>query len=180
MKVLVTVGSRHGATLEIADEIGRRLREALTLLGELPEVDVRPAVFVAEVDEYHAVVLGSSVYHGRWVESARELAEREHEALVARPVWLFSSGACGSPPAVRLDGEELTRLRELTGAHQHRAFIGALDWRRLDPGELSEASAVASSGGFGDYRNWPEFRHWADTIATTLWAATALDPHLVG
>jgi menaquinone-dependent protoporphyrinogen oxidase len=59
MKVLVAASSRHGATGEIAAEIGRVLTER--------GLDVRVASLddVADLHGFDAFVLGSAVYVGR-------------------------------------------------------------------------------------------------------------------
>ena len=91
MKVLVTAASRYGATGEIAEAIGEVLRErGLDATVGPPEA--------ATVDGHDAVVLGSAVYAGHWLKPARELVDRQRDALAARPVWLFSSGPVGDPP----------------------------------------------------------------------------------
>jgi menaquinone-dependent protoporphyrinogen oxidase len=105
MKVLVSAASRHGATSEIAEEIGKALR-----------VDVRPAEQVSSVEDYEAVVLGSAVYAGRWLQPARELAERHAGALSERPVWLFSSGPVGEPPKpAEEESVDVSGILEITG-----------------------------------------------------------------
>src|SRR5581483_8068768 len=86
MTVLVTAASRHGGTAEIAAAIGRVLRERGVV------ADVVPVEDVDSLAEYDAVVLGSGVYVGRWLESARTFVDRHGNDLAARPVWLFSSG----------------------------------------------------------------------------------------
>ena len=77
---LVSAASKYGATSEIAQEIGNTLRETLSERGGLGGndvvVDVVPSEQVTSVEDYNAVVLGSAVYAGHWLESARELAER--------------------------------------------------------------------------------------------------------
>jgi menaquinone-dependent protoporphyrinogen oxidase len=47
---------------------------------------------------FDAVVLGSAVYAGRWLDPARQYAALYADVLRARPVWLFSSGPIGNPP----------------------------------------------------------------------------------
>src|SRR6266542_6497358 len=86
MTVLVSAASKHGSTAEIATAVARVLQERGLA------VDVRPVENVTLVDGYEAVVLGSAVYAGHWMESARRLAEVQAGALASRPVWLFSSG----------------------------------------------------------------------------------------
>lgn len=68
-------------------------------------VDVEVAL-VAEVGDlapYSAVIIGSAVYNGRWLDEARQFL-REHDGELARqPTSLFSSRAIfGSPRSHRL------------------------------------------------------------------------------
>ena len=68
MRVLVTAASRHGSTAEIADALAAQLvRCGLDVTVEPPDGDADPA-------EYDAVVLGSAVYAGRWLDAARRFA----------------------------------------------------------------------------------------------------------
>jgi menaquinone-dependent protoporphyrinogen oxidase len=92
MTVLVSAASRHGATAEIAEAVGRVLTEHGVAAEVLPIDDV------TSVDRYEAVVLGSAVYMGHWLEPARRLVMSQASALARRPVWLFSSGPVGDPP----------------------------------------------------------------------------------
>jgi menaquinone-dependent protoporphyrinogen oxidase len=92
MTVLVSAASRHGSTAQIAAALAR------VLTGRGLAVDVRAPENVAMVDGYQAVVLGSAVYAGHWLESARKVAQTQEFALRTRPVWLFSSGPVGDPP----------------------------------------------------------------------------------
>jgi menaquinone-dependent protoporphyrinogen oxidase len=92
MRVLVCVASKHGSTKEIAEAIGRQLTDAgLT-------VDVNDVAQVSDLAQYDAVVLGSAVYMGNWLESARQFATEHAGDLATRPTWLFSSGPTGDPP----------------------------------------------------------------------------------
>ena len=86
-RVLVAYGTKHGATAEIAEAIGKALIAAG--LG----VDVRRARRVRSLAPYQAVVLGSAVYAGRWRRDAMRLLRRAE--LRERAVWLFSSGPVG-------------------------------------------------------------------------------------
>lgn len=55
MKLLVAAASKHGATSEIAEELGRTFRE------DGVDADVQAAGQVTSLDDYEAVVLGSAV-----------------------------------------------------------------------------------------------------------------------
>jgi flavorubredoxin len=71
VKVLVCAASKHGATKEIAEAIGRRLAEAgLT-------VDLNDVEEVNDIAQYDAVVLGSAVYVARRQTTGRN-AESIH------------------------------------------------------------------------------------------------------
>src|SRR5665647_3535108 len=84
MRILVAVASRHGSTREIGDAVAEVLRDSG--FG----VDVADPDDIESVDPYQAVLLGSSVYVGRWAASARALVDRCSCGLTRRPVWLFS------------------------------------------------------------------------------------------
>ena len=86
--VLVAYASKHGATAEIARAIAEELRRAGS------SVDCLPADEVEGVDGYEAAVIGSAVYMKRWLKPARHLLRRDE--LGERPLWLFSSGPCGT------------------------------------------------------------------------------------
>ncbi len=128
MKVLVSAASKHGATAEISEEIAKELREALQERGGEggDSVEVRPPERVNSVEDYDAVVLGSAVYAGHWLESARELAEHHAGALSERPTWLFSVGPIGDPPKPEEDPVDVAGILEATKARGHRVFAGKL------------------------------------------------------
>ena len=159
MKVLVTAASRYGATGEIAEAIGEVLRErGLDATVGPPEA--------ATVDGHGAVVLGSAVYAGHWLKPARELVDRQRDALAARPVWLFSSGPVGDPPKPEEDPVDVAELVAATGARDHRVFAGRLLRKQL--GFADKAIAVALRVPDGDFRDWTATREWAAGIAEAL------------
>src|SRR3954468_19030656 len=128
-RVLVVVASRHGATAEIADALARGLTGA-----GLAAVAV-PAQQQCDPAPFDAVLLGSAVYAGRWLEPAREYAARYAGTLRTRPVWLFSSGPIGEPPFPPDEPHAAPPLAALTSARGQRVFPGRLDPARLTFGE---------------------------------------------
>jgi menaquinone-dependent protoporphyrinogen oxidase len=159
--VLVAAASRHGATQEIAEAIGRVLEE------QGVEADVWPVDEVETPATYDACVLGSAVYVGNWLEAAREFVDAHGDELARKPTWLFSSGPIGDPP--RPDAEhavQIGEIREKTGARDHRLFAGRLDKRLLGFGE--RAVVLAFRAAEGDFRDWEEIESWAREIAETL------------
>jgi menaquinone-dependent protoporphyrinogen oxidase len=168
MRVLVSVASRHGSTAEIADRIGEVLRA-----GGI-DTDVRPPDQVASVAHYHAVILGSGVYAGRWLGPAKQLAERESADLKSRPVWLFSSGPVGDPAKPAADPVDVDLVRKWTDAVEHRVFPGKLDRQELGFGERAIVLAVHAAEG--DFRPWDDVAAWAEGIVRTLQASRVEEP----
>jgi menaquinone-dependent protoporphyrinogen oxidase len=162
MRVLVTAASRHGSTAEIATELGKALRGALPGVG----VDVVPLTRVASFTDYDAVVLGSAVYFGRWLEEARWQVTAHVEALRHRSVWLFSSGPVGDPAVPETESADAAELAAAVGAREHVVFPGALQRELLGIRERIAVGFVRAPDG--DYRNWPAVRAWADRIAAEL------------
>jgi menaquinone-dependent protoporphyrinogen oxidase len=161
-RVLVTAASRHGATQEIARAIAARLDESpsgLAVMAVPVEQNPDPLPFAA-------VVLGSAVYMGRWLEPARTWASAHAAALRVRPLWIFSSGPIGDPPFPPDEPHDAAPLLRLTGAREHRVFAGRLDKARLSFGERAMVTAMRAP--LGDFRDWDAVRSWADAIGAEL------------
>jgi len=161
MAVLVGAASRYGATREIAEAIGRVLAEhgVETDVSEIDEVDGAAG--------YEAVVLGSAVYVGQWLEPARRFVEEHGDELADRPTWLFSSGPIGDPPRPTEDkAVQIDSIVATTRAREHRLFAGKLDKSSLSFGERAVVFAFRASEG--DFRDWDDIRAWATGIAVAL------------
>lgn len=167
MHILVAYASRHHATAAMAQSIGDILREPVEGLSA-PNVDLLAVDDVDALDDFDAVVLGSSVYMGRWLRPARRFARENAAALAARPLWLFSSGPIGDPPAPTAEATDMIALAESLGARGSRTFAGRLRTAELGLGERATVRLVRAADG--DYRDWDEIRAWATDIARTLTA----------
>jgi menaquinone-dependent protoporphyrinogen oxidase len=164
--VLVVVATRHGATEGIAEAMARDLpateaggRVGLTAVVQRAEHDPDPS-------GSDAIVLGSAVYAGRWLEPARDYVSRHAEVLRSRPVWLFSSGPIGDPPFPPDEPHDVHSLVQTLGAREHRVFPGRLDKALLSWGERAIVTAMRAP--LGDFRNWSALRAWSEEIATAL------------
>jgi menaquinone-dependent protoporphyrinogen oxidase len=169
MTVLVTAATKNGSTGEIAQAIGA----ALTDRG-VPAV-VTPPDEVGDIGEYDAVVLGSAVYSGHWMPAATALVERCSDAWVDRPVWLFSSGPIGKPgrsltKKMGADPVDLSHIRAVTGAREHRMFAGKLEKKDVGP---VQRIGLALFGMQGDFRDWNAIGTWSAGIADALREAPA-------
>lgn len=160
MKVLVTAASRHGTTAEIAQIIASVLRSSSL------QVDVMAPEEVASVDPYDAVILGSAVYAGHWLEPAKDFVVRHHQKLADLPVFIFSSGPLGDPPKQANDPGDARDAETATGATDHRVFAGRLTQSQLSFPERLIVKAVGAP--YGDFRPWDDIADWSIEIARHL------------
>jgi len=165
VKVLVSAASMHGATAEIAQAIADELSGQGLTVAVIPPAEVRA------VDGYDAVIVGSAVYTGHWLDPAKDLVYRFGDVLAGRPVWLFSSGPVGKPSgklarAMGNDPVEVAAMVAATQARDHRMFAGKLDRRQL--GALQRVALLVFRGLDGDFRDWAQIRDWASGIARQL------------
>jgi menaquinone-dependent protoporphyrinogen oxidase len=157
MTVLVTAASKHGATLEIGEAIARALDEH-DVSAEFVGIDD-----VSDLGPYEAVVLGSAVYMGHWVEPARKFVERFGGDLAERKTWLFSSGPIGDAARAPEEAVKVDDIIAATKASEHRLFAGKFDKSMFSFPERAIMRAVGAKEG--DYRDWDEIDRWAAEIA---------------
>lgn len=172
MHVLVSAASKHGSTAEIAQAIAAQLNDRGLTASVIEPDDV------TDLQAFDAVVLGSAVYAGRWVASARDLAERIARCHTKPAVWLFSSGPIGAPPKPEGVPPEVEGLMEATAAVGHEVFVGRLD--KADLGLAERTIVKMLRAPEGDFRDWDAIRAWADAIAVRLQLVVAADPRRVG
>lgn len=166
MRVLVAFATRHEATAEIAERVGDVLRNAVTAADPAAVVDVRNVHTVGDVEDYDAVVVGSAVYLGRWLEAAWRFLHDNRQALLARPVWLFASGPVGDPLLPRDEPSEVDHLVGLVGARTHQVFAGAL--RPAALGGTERMLIHQAHSAEGDFRDWPLISRWSTAVADDL------------
>jgi menaquinone-dependent protoporphyrinogen oxidase len=168
-RVLVSYGTKHGATAEIAEHIGATLRK------EGHEVVVSRAREAPDPAAFDAVVLGSAVYMGRWRSDALALLKRLGRQDGGLPVWLFSSGPgaddrpdSGSrwmhPTKVRKAGERI-------GARDQVVFGGRVP---PEPSNFMERSMLRKTPeDKRDARDFEAIAAWARGIADELRAGAS-------
>jgi menaquinone-dependent protoporphyrinogen oxidase len=159
-RILVSAGSKHGSTREIAERIGA----VLSKRGY--DVIVAPPEEISDVSSYEAIVLGSAVYAGHWVNTAKQLADLVARSHPPIPTWLFSSGPIGEPPKPDEDPVDVADIVAATSARDHHVFSGKIDKTKLSFGE--KAILVAVRAPEGDFRDWDEITGWASGIADSL------------
>jgi menaquinone-dependent protoporphyrinogen oxidase len=161
LKILVTYATKKGSTREVANALAEELR------SRAAEVTVLAADDVADIAPYDGVVLGGSIYMGRWHADARRLLERFSEQLLDRQLAVFAIGPLTSSPddlaaARRQLDHALDKLAEVHPATV--AVFGGV----VDPAKLHfPFNHMAAT----DARDWDQIRSWARKIGATFHAA---------
>lgn len=171
MRVLVTAGSRHGSTLEIASALSDVIaRPEIETVDQ--SIDEARTLSSVELTGFDGFVVGSAIFAGRWLESPRRFLERLTPRLRGRPLWLFSSGPLGPPPYPRQVPVDVLPMLTAVSNVRHRVFPGRLDRSLLSQGE--DAVVLALRAPEGDFRNWDDVRAWGESIAGQLTQAPSL------
>jgi menaquinone-dependent protoporphyrinogen oxidase len=182
--VLIVHASRHGGTRGIAE----RIAHVIEARGH--DVELVSAASGPSVSGRDAVIVGSGVYMGAWLDDGIEFLRANAGVLSSRRVWLFSSGPLPAstthdpardPVEAALGPSEgpgsggrrkLQELMDTISPREHRVFAGA-----FDPDDPPKAMAerllrlMPASRNIlppGDYRDWPAIEAWAEEIAEQL------------
>ena len=161
-KVLVGYASANGSTAEVAERLGKQLR------NDGLQVQVVPVTEQPDPSAFDVVVLGSAIHDGEFLPEFGDFVERHRSTLCQRPVWLFSlgmgptlRGPIGAifrnkvPPAIADVRDRLTTV-------EYHPFGGRFD-RPPDPKIRTIMWLMGARPG--DHRDWADIDAWATTIA---------------
>lgn len=168
MRVIVGYASRSGSTQAIAAAIAERLSRVGI------DVTAVPFTAVTAVGDVDALVLGSAIHGGQWLDEATRWLG-EHAATTVAPLWLFSVSTLGDTSSAfgpRLSGllrrrrREPDAVRALRPSHDvrdHADFAGVVE--RGQWPWVGDLFMRLFGGRYGDHRDWPAIDAWAATIA---------------
>jgi menaquinone-dependent protoporphyrinogen oxidase len=153
--ILVAHASKRGSTAEVAAFVAKRLREHGLV------VDVRKAAEVEDLAFYDGVVLGGSLYFGRWHDDARAFLNRFRTALADRPLAVFALGPkTASAHGLAESRAQLDRALGHADPATVAVFGGVIDPEKLRfPFNRMPAS---------DARDWTAIAAWADEVASLV------------
>ena len=161
-KILVAYGTRAGSTQEVAEAIGRSLRE-----GDA-EVDVVPAKAVKDLSTYQAAVIGSGIRINQPYGNVTRLIKKYHTALSHIPVAYFV--VCltmrDDTPASRAEANGYLKPMYQQAADVKPTSVG-LFAGEYDPKKVSFfMNFIMSSAKLpqGDFRDWNAIRQWAESL----------------
>ena len=164
-KILVAYSTKDGSTAEVAEAIGKALREKGL------EVEVARISGIRDLAGFDGAVLGSAINGMRWMPEASTFAEANAAALRAMPTALFylSYIEFGG-------GRNLWKSSIRKGMDALAASVGAFSVRGFG-GKLAAPLPPSARFLFGtradapaDLRDWAAVGSWAAEIAPRLGA----------
>jgi menaquinone-dependent protoporphyrinogen oxidase len=122
---------------------------------------VQEAAEVEDVASYDGVVLGGSLYFGRWHAEAASFVKRFREELADRPLAVFALGPkTASAPDLAESRSQLDRALGDVDPTTVAVFGGVIDPAKLRfPFNRMPAS---------DARDWNAIAAWADEVAAAV------------
>jgi menaquinone-dependent protoporphyrinogen oxidase len=156
-EILVVYASKHGSTHEVATVIWEELDNEF-------DVEVKPAGDVRDLTGVRAVVLGGSIYMGRWHSEALHFLKKFRRTLSELPVAVFALGPRTLDESdVEASRKQLEHALAKVPAVAPRtvAIFGGV----VDPAKLHfPLSHMPKS----DVRDWGEIREWARGLPEVL------------
>lgn len=158
-RTLVAYGTKHGSTQEVATAIAADLRAA----GHEVDLLSAAAAAVAGPDGYDSVVVGGSLYMGRWHPDACRFIRRHHAGLSRLPLAVFALG-----PRT-LDAEDVASSRKqldsALGRLKVKPELVAIFGGAVDPSKLRfPLNRMAES----DARDWQAVDAWSEEVGAMI------------
>ena len=158
--VLLAYTTRFGSTQEVAETVAASLREAGL------QVDLRLMMQVESLDQYEAVVLGAAIYNAKWHADAHQFLAQHQEALLQRPVAIFTLGPLSTSAAAKRNSRR-----------QLDKELAKYPWLKPVALEIFAGKYDPSKPGLGffermmparDHRDWAAIRAWANALPAQL------------
>lgn len=168
-RILVAYASGTGSTGEVAEVIGKVIKD------DDVAIYVTHVDHVRTIENYSAVVLGSSIRAGRWLPSAVRFLKTFADGMAQRPVAYFTTCLTMVNDTAESRRTVLAYLEPILSLNPNIEPVGiGLFAGSLDPDRLLVMEGV--SGPQGDYRNWEAIRAWAAEVKPKLLAGDVSAP----
>lgn len=170
--ILVTYATCTGATVGVAEAIGRTLAESGA------PVEVRCMQDVTDLTPYRAVVAGSAIQGKEWLPEAMQFVRRHQGALARKPFAAFMVCMTLAMPNGEkyrpMVAEWMQPVRSLVRPVSEGQFAGVLDISKIPSfGDRLKFRFSVAVGVWkeGDHRDWNAIRTWAASLKPLLQAS---------
>ena len=158
-RILVTYASKAGSTAEIAAKIG----EHLSSRGF--QVDVINVKSKPDPKEYQAVILGSCIRMGGWLQEMLDYIKANQVALNTTQAALFTvhmlnTGDDETSKAAR--SAYMDKVRVLMPGSEEVYFLGAMDFSKISLMDRFISKMVKAEES--DQRDWDKIKSWSETV----------------
>lgn len=164
-RLLVAYATRAGSTAEIAEFIGKVLREAGA------EVDVLPLKQVRNLSGYSGAILGSAIRMGRVLPELVKFVRTHATALSQMPLIYFNVNMTlmdDTPENRAIVDSYFNPLRAICEPLRVGAFAGRMDYSRLGWLLRFVFSKNKEQIPEGDWINWESIRAWTLEVLSLM------------
>lgn len=167
--IFITYATRYGSTQEVAEAIAAELRDCGL------KVDLQPIRKVQSLEGYGMVVLGAPLYISHWLKEAHRFLSQHRQALMQRPVAIFSLG-----PVVDVEAQWRVVRAQLAKELEKYPWLSPVAVEmfggKYDPATLNFTDNLAANTPgtplfqvpASDLRDWTAIRAWASSLASKV------------
>ena len=179
-KVLIAYGTRFGSTEEISSKFAEIMRDKSL---DTTVIDVKKDKW-PPLDQFDAVLIGSSIKMGRWTKEAKRFFDKNVNALKKRAfLAVFVSSGEAADPAKYQEAKEkyvqkiITELGFDLNKVMHEAFggvfdltdtskIGWLEKKFANMGAKDDDNLTENE--YNDLRDWDQIHSFANEATTRI------------
>ncbi|PJF37198.1 MAG: flavodoxin [Candidatus Thermofonsia Clade 1 bacterium] len=157
-KLLIAYATRAGSTAQVAEFMGKVLREAGL------QVDVMPVKQVRDLSGYSGVILGSPIRMGSVLPELIRFVKAHAQTLSRLPLAYFNVNLTlmdDTPEARAIVDSYFNPLRVICAPLRVGAFAGKMDYARLNSLLRFLLARNRDQIPEGDWIDWQAVRQWA-------------------
>ncbi len=171
-KTLIIYGSNHGSTRGIAEFMGKKLEQSGI------SCDVKSIDDHIKFDRYSEIIMGGPIHRGKWMSTAIEFVEFNHNNLMRVPFSCFATcmAEAKQPPTrdsirqVQSYKNSLIELFPQISPSNIEIFAGALDYEKCSFLAKLVMRTILWKNDVkpGDHRDWKAVEGWLYRVKKVL------------
>jgi menaquinone-dependent protoporphyrinogen oxidase len=164
--ILIAYASKSGSTGGVAEAMGKVLCD----MGV--SVDVRLMENVKDLNDYHAIIVGSAIRKGRWLPEAVDFVKKQQDILSRKPCAYFVVCLTMKDDTPENRAKTLAYLDPVVKENSSvrpvsiGLFPGAVNFSKMSFASKTILKVMGTSEG--DYRNWPAVKAWTANTGPML------------